>query len=365
MLPPLYDAWLTTLLDGPVPQEAAATCASCAMAPPDGAVPPAGAEYFDPRLKCCTYVPQLPNFLVGRILRDPDPALAFGRASLLARLSPGRHVSPLGVDAPAAFAALYRDGRDAAFGRAPAFRCPHLVEATDTCGIWRHRQAVCATWFCKFDRGQRGQRFWLAVLDLLRLAERALAMHCVRALAPEREVRARAIQQGRTAAGLDAESLGGPVDAEAHASTWGRYAGREREYFEACAAVVDGMSWPDVLAAGGAELALAADAVRDAYRALGHAALPGRLRVAPIQVTPLGPADVRCVGYSGLDPLEVPRALADVLHVFDGRPVAESLAAAAAAGVDLDRAVLRRLVDFGILEASPPSPRPQARTRPR
>jgi hypothetical protein len=33
----------------------------------------ASALAFHPETKCCTYIPALPNFLVGRIVEDDDP----------------------------------------------------------------------------------------------------------------------------------------------------------------------------------------------------------------------------------------------------------------------------------------------------
>jgi len=331
------------------------------MAPAEGDAPSPDAHYFDARVKCCTYVPHLPNFLAGRILADADPAMAGGRASVIARMAPGPHLSPLGIEAPPTFTVLYRSSRDAAFGRAPDLRCPHFVPESGGCGIWRHRQAVCATWYCKFDRGQAGQRFWLAMLDLLRLAERALALHCVRTLAPSPAVLRHAAQQAREPVPLEASGLGGALDVDAYRRRWGAYAGREAEFFRTCAALVERMTWSDVLAAGGAELAVAADLVADAARSLQSRALPARLRLGALTLTTMDGDEARVVGYSGLDPLLVPRPLVDVLHVFDGRPVRDALAAAARLGVELDRAAVRRLVDFGVLEdAGTASTRPRA-----
>ena len=85
--PPRYAGWMNELLGGPIPRETAATCGSCTMC--------AGADdrpedrpFFAPDVKCCSYVPVLPNFLVARSLRDPAPELAEGRKMLEARIAP-------------------------------------------------------------------------------------------------------------------------------------------------------------------------------------------------------------------------------------------------------------------------------------
>ena len=76
-LPPLYAAWMTDLLVGAIPTETKSTCGNCAMAAPAGTVisEKNAGDFFDPDLKCCTFTPTPPNFLVGRILSDIDPAL--------------------------------------------------------------------------------------------------------------------------------------------------------------------------------------------------------------------------------------------------------------------------------------------------
>ena len=109
-------------------------------------------------------------------------------------------------------------------------------------------------------------------------------------------------------------------------------------------------AWSDVVRIGGAEVALASSVLSDAYRALGSEALPARLRVAPVETTPLGPDRVRVTAYRAYDPLEIPKALGDVLHFFDGRDTPSTLLAISAdSGIELDTAVVRRLVDFDVL----------------
>ena len=160
-LPALYRPWIEALVGGAIPAESEATCDRCAMlAPVSG--PAAGDLFFDPRSKCCTYVPALPNFLVGGILLDPTPESAAGRASVEARIVAGVGVTPAGLEQPPAHGLLYQSAPDA-FGRTLSMRCLHYRSETGTCGIWRHRPSVCTTWFCKYVRGAVGLRFWTAL----------------------------------------------------------------------------------------------------------------------------------------------------------------------------------------------------------
>src|SRR5215813_7928721 len=88
-LPPLYATWMEQLLTGPIPPETGATCSDCVMLAKEPHPPTGSAHFFNPRTKCCTYLPELPNFLVGRILADSDPQSAAGRATVEARLQAG------------------------------------------------------------------------------------------------------------------------------------------------------------------------------------------------------------------------------------------------------------------------------------
>jgi len=107
------------ILQSLIPKETKATCDDCVM------LSPARNRtrlllLVRPRTKCCTYIPELPNFLVGRILCDDDPAFAKGRATLVKRLDEGVAVTPLGVGRSPTYRLLYEHAAGLmAFGRNP------------------------------------------------------------------------------------------------------------------------------------------------------------------------------------------------------------------------------------------------------
>jgi hypothetical protein len=213
VLPPLYARWASEFLGGAIPAESAATCNDCAMLSGErGTARPAAAPFFNPDTKCCTYLPGLPNFLVGRMLADDSPEFARGRATLEARLTAGTAVSPRGIGRDAAYDLLYVTRGKSLFGRARSMLCPHYFdEGGGPCGIWRHRAAVCATWFCKYVRGAVGQRFWQALHRRLSAVEGELSVWCARQL-----------------------------------GELGEWSGREREFFQECARLVEALHWRDV-----------------------------------------------------------------------------------------------------------------------
>src|SRR4051812_16099723 len=69
--------------------ETLATCNSCAMSP----------EKYKAHLKCCTFEPYLPNFLVGSILENELP----GAASIRRKIKTNEYSLPIGMLASVRF----------------------------------------------------------------------------------------------------------------------------------------------------------------------------------------------------------------------------------------------------------------------
>jgi len=345
-LPPLYARWIEEVLDGPVPAEPHATCSACAMCPPTAAkAATASLTTFDPSTKCCTYVPTLPNFLVGRVLEDEDPAAAVGRVTIEQRITAGIGVTPLGIQPDPQYVLIYRHTGDHLFGRSPGLRCPHYLPTDGgQCGIWRHRNAVCTTWFCKYQRGRVGKRFWDALLELLTMVERHLGLWAAGEL-------------GETVDELGPALLPYYVTVlSGHASIWSaRWAGRHQEFYRESARLVESLTWSQVREIGEPELALLAGQLRAAHRDLVSDGVPSHLRLGAVSTTVLDDGQVACTGYNSNDMVRLPRQLADTLDRFDGRrsTVEVSQEIASQVGEQFDQAAVRRLVDFGILVALP------------
>jgi len=357
-LPSLYAGWMQTLLPSGIPREGKATCDACAMCAPKGTTGPAeitpgldtDTEYFDVSTKCCTYAPSLPNFLVGAVLADEQ---ALARDRLEARVRARVAVTPLGVARPTAYGALYDTAADA-FGRTRGLLCPYYVAETGSCGIWRHRESVCTTWFCKHERGKVGFSFWRdAMQRLLSAVEEALAKWCVLQLDPGEaalDLLIASPQWRGASPPLTASAIDGVPLARGHDATWGRWSGREAEFFLRCAELVAELDWAQVLAITGAEGVALADATRRAHRRLTTPATPKRPRTAPFQITKVGSETTRVVTYSGFDPLDLPTVALALLPAFDGRPIEEAIAEIeVGAGVRVEPAFVRRLLDFGVL----------------
>lgn len=358
-LPDLYQSWIDAALSGPIPAETVATCDDCAMCGERAAA--AGDANFDPRVKCCGYVPELPNFLVGRVLLDGDPAAQAGVVSVRDRIEERFAVTPLGLGRSKTQALLYdhltkRDG----FGRNTMVRCPHYASSGGgSCSIWRHRNSVCATFFCKHVRGATGKRFWEALRRLLGLVEQRLAHWCLLRLDLDTESIARILQadEDGTDGTLDEAHAGDPALDRSYRRLWGTWHGREAELYRTCARLVESLSWEEVVDICGAEAALAARVARRAYERLTDASIPDRLRVGRHRVVRSTADASRVCTYSSSDPLDVPHALLRVLPAFDGRPTDRAVGEIADEhGVSLSPELLRKLVDFEMLEPEEEEP---------
>ncbi|MCI0443626.1 hypothetical protein L0152_10450 [bacterium] len=341
VLPPLYSRWMGELLTQPIPNETEAACNDCPMCSRD----PQNnkSEFvFDIATKCCTYIPELPNFLAGQILLDEDPEFARGKSSFENQLQNHLIATPLGVSASAEYWALYRHATDnAGFGQTRGLRCPYFFEDEGgKCGIWKHRNSRCATWFCKYVRGSVGVIFWKYMDQLLSEAERLLSQYCILQL----DIGAHAM-----------ELLFPPPPSEPTADHpekfWGNWQGREVEFFIECSKLVAGLNWQEVESICGSELQRISRLTQKAFADLTSFELPSALRVGSWKkVLPLNPNTYRIWTYNQYDPLDLQKLLLDCLHYFDGRTTQDAIDTIfAEKGLQIRNDEVRKLVDFGIL----------------
>jgi hypothetical protein len=354
VLPPLYSGWIAELLQAAIPRETRATCDDCAMWPRGGEQQGRRADYFDSVIKCCTYVPDLHNFLVGRILTDDDPNAATGRATVEKRIGEGVAVTPLGLAHPPLFSLLYENNTGNAFGRSRALKCPHYIEDGGRCGVWRHRESTCATWFCKHLRGGVGYAFWRESLhQLLLQVERALARWAVLELDIDDDVLRHLVGTAAWRHELEpvtGEAIDNRVDPDTYRKVWGKWLGREGKFFIECAALVNRLSWAEVLAISGQEARAYARLTQEQYRILTSDEIPPALKVGSVQLVQISRGASRVSAYSAFDPIEIPSIVMDSLHYFDGRPTREAVEAIAREKeVRLEPSLVRKMADFGVL----------------
>jgi hypothetical protein len=349
-LPPLYTRWIEELLAKPVADEVRADCDACVMCAKPAQRAPLRA--FSPDVKCCSFVPALANFLIGRILSDSDSATAMGRSIIQGQIRAGVLATPLGLIRPATYTLIYQHGIEG-FGRARTLRCPYYVDGPNrNCTIWRHREAVCSTWFCKHDRGAVGYQFWQAVMRLLHAVEQALARHCVLELDIGGDSLARlyALRSGDgTVTSLNVHDLDGTVDVGTQKAIWGPWWGREAVFYQRCAAQVSELSWEGVCAIAGSEVRMLAMLVQQAFKRLNGSEWPPSVQFGTAEVTSAGDGQVELTTYRPYDSVKMPMGLFEALQALDGRTQEQCVQELQAKGFSVKHTEMQQWLDHQIL----------------
>src|SRR5262245_4546633 len=309
-LPTLYASWLNQLLEAPIPAETEASCENCVMCDVSGRN--TSGINFHSASKCCTYIPDLPNYLIGAIFRDPDPGFAEMKAVVERELQSHLIVTPLGASSPDEYSAVYARNVDS-FGQNVSLRCPFYMKDSGGCGIWKHRNSTCATWFCRFVRGSVGVIFWKYVDQLLGGLEKVLSDWCILNLGFGAD---------------DLQLLFPPQPTSRNLSvlqdTWGPWKGREMEFFKECSLAVEALSWQEVLALAGAEAHINARMVHLSYQKLMSKEVQPFLRPGAWKnIKMVDDNSYRIWSYNRYDPFDIPRAVLDVLPYFNGRTTDE------------------------------------------
>jgi hypothetical protein len=349
-LPPLYAKWLSEIIPDEIKGEKHATCDNCAMSSGSNAQANKTIDFYNPLTKCCTYLPELPNFLAGRILLDSDPASAFGKQGVEARIEAKEAITPFGVGKTDKFTKQYKDNPKE-FGQNLELRCPHYIEDGGLCGIWRNRNSVCITWFCKNERGQVSRDFWKVMHEFLNVLEIALTHWCVLQLDPGTDSLAYLFP-------LSYDSFFPPkstIEPKVYQQAWGKWLGREKEFYIECARLVERLSWQQIAEAGGVKLEAYRRLLEAAHQKRNTKTLPSTLYKGNFNVVQQLETSVMVSGYSPLDPINMPVALHDTLDYFDGKPIEKTLEQIRQEkNLKLSEGLVQKLLDFGILAEKDP-----------
>lgn len=336
-LPDLYAEWMMDFLGGPLPVEVRATCNDCQMYKARE-IPCKSDVVFHPNTKCCTFFPELPNFLVGAVLADSSEETARGKEFFERGAIARGVINPLGIFPTAEYSMSYGFNKDN-FGQRESLKCPYyMAEEGGLCAIWKYRNGRCSTWFCKHERGTISVVFWKYLDRLLAAVERSISLWCLQKI----DLGLRALTELIPASGA-------PIPGAK--SVWGKYEGQEREFFISCAKAVRQLSWKDVLEIAGPETHVLARLVQDAFGKYNNPSVPPRLKCGAWKAERCGPSTMRVWTYSPFDPLELDTALLNALSYFDGRrSTAEALGCIQAnPNLQLDSALLQKLCGVRIL----------------
>jgi hypothetical protein len=338
-LPPFYSDWMDDFLPGPVPDETRSTCSDCAMCGVDSHVP------FEAKTKSCTYIPTIQNFLIGKILE--------GKVAVFEAYWDQADVRPSGVGPHQGFVDEYHQ-KSPLFGRNLNWRCPYyLAEEGGLCGVWQSRNARCATWFCKHLRGQISRNFWQSIDELLSAVEKILSHWCMHQLevgSPEfREAFPLSIQQATpglwlTQQRLYQKSLVYKEDKSADFQrwTWGKWFGREKDFFCECYQLVLPLSWEDVQRICGEDLEQLKSNTLASFEKLTSDFFPDVLKISDFQQSDLNNGEIRVWTFNPYDPVTLSKDTLRQLHRMSGKRTAEVIEV-------IPKQLLEKLFNAGIL----------------
>jgi len=343
---PVYAGLLDEFFDRPSLTEVRATCDKCSMCDHDQGAPVA-MDFFHPDAKCCTYYPTMPNFLVGALLADPGEDVAEGKRRMRAIIASRMGVTPRWVAPPRKFTLLMNASRSV-FGRSTALICPFFDATKEaSCTVWRHRENVCTTYYCKYTDGKPGWSYWMALKEYLGHVERELTYWAARGIDPTtREPYMPELRLTRE----DLEDKA-PTDAD-YAAYWGAWVGREEEFYIQC--------YERVKALGREEFERHVD---DSPNGRGfRAKLASRREDVDTRVVPLHLVknkkmrehlfddSVVVTSYNPYDSFKMERDLYDVLGMLKAEEtVDENLARLAKEGIELTPELLQHLFTHGLL----------------
>src|SRR5262249_16230798 len=150
--------------------------------------------------------------------------------------------------------------------------------------------------------------------------EREVSIWCAREAGLETESLGAVLGSGRRGERppVSAADLDGVPDPERKRKLWGRWLGREAEFYDLCGRAVEPLGWTEVERSGGAEVAGLASLTRAAFREMQSDALPERLVAGPLKILSQSREAVRAVAYGNSDPLDLDPAIMEVLPFFDG-----------------------------------------------
>jgi hypothetical protein len=180
-VPAFYHRLLPLFFEKEIPAEVFANCGNCPMTASNRAeMENEISRPFSPESKCCTFIPRIPNYIAGAVFTDAETQP--GRELLRNRIRGKRGIFPQGIYPDKKYRLLYEYGRKNGFGKSSLLKCPYYIQGEFNCSLWKYRESICATWFCKYLGGEAGRDFWNGMRDFFKLIQEKMMEHAIREL---------------------------------------------------------------------------------------------------------------------------------------------------------------------------------------
>lgn len=145
--------------------ELKATCQQCIQAP----------HKYKEDLKCCTFWPFIPNYIVGAILSESKERYGYAQRVIKELIKNKDCCLPIGIVAPSWYQVAFKRNKPKVFGKNKKFLCPYYQKESNNCSIWQYRGSVCTSFYCESSYGKKGIEFWHSLENYLSYLEMSLA----------------------------------------------------------------------------------------------------------------------------------------------------------------------------------------------
>ncbi|MBN1294726.1 MAG: hypothetical protein JXB48_23015 [Candidatus Latescibacteria bacterium] len=315
-LPFFYQKFLPSFFQNTIPEETVATCNNCPMLSDHG-FDDTDKNFFSPESKCCTHYPNLSNYIVGGLLDSTDPCYEDGRQRMRKQISSRIEVTPHGILRPKKYHFLLTHTQYDYFGRSNWLICPYYDRVKGICTVRPYWNATCNTWFCKYTGGFDDRAFWLTLRKYLKSVEEVLTQYTLLTMGLDCSKIIKNIPNSGhlTVAELDDK----PLSWENYRSLWGEWEGREEEFYRETFHIVKDLTLRDFERITGISHIIMLEELKKSYDTLMNNEPPYILKRNPkLQVKSSNEDFCTLIGYSPFDPVEIPRAIYEMLDLFDG-----------------------------------------------
>jgi hypothetical protein len=165
LIPSIYKSFFTETVWNYSISETKATCNSCIKAP----------SKYKSDLKCCTFWPFIPNYIVGHILSSKDDKYINAQKLIREHIKKKNYNLPIGLVAPPWYQGSFKKNKSKIFGKSENYLCPYYQKEDKLCGIWLFRGSVCTSFYCESSYGAKGKVFWKSFENYLSYLEMALS----------------------------------------------------------------------------------------------------------------------------------------------------------------------------------------------
>lgn len=170
-LPPIYQNLLPLDLLQQNVVETKATCSSCYRSKPDRRQK----YHYKDNLKCCTYYPFMPNYLIGALLNDKAEEWMPAQKLILEMIGKRKFSIPMGLMATGEYQEKFSSRTEFDFGQKEDLLCPYYDSNNNQCSVWKYRGSVCLSFFCVSDFKKSGMSYWEILKEYLGYIEMTLA----------------------------------------------------------------------------------------------------------------------------------------------------------------------------------------------